>query len=53
MEGELFNERCLSGGRSTMKLALAQNVHSLGVNHVLMGILAVIMITAAVKYLKN
>lgn len=36
-----------------MNFVLVQDMRSVGVNHVLVAILAVIMITAAIKYLKN
>jgi hypothetical protein len=36
-----------------MDLVLVQHVRILNVNHALVAILAVIMVTAAIKYLKN
>lgn len=36
-----------------MNIALMHDVRAMEVNHVLVAILAVVMITAAIKYLRN
>jgi hypothetical protein len=41
------------GGYFMTNLTLPHGVHNIGVNHALVLLLAVIMVTAAIKYLKN
>jgi hypothetical protein len=50
---ELPEEFHLSGGRSVMNFVLTQEMRYVGLNQVLVALLAVIMITAAIKYLRN
>jgi hypothetical protein len=49
----IFLTKLLLGGYVMINLALPHNIYNMGVNHALVFVLAVIMVTAAIKYLKN